>query len=99
MAESKKQSIKMSVIGEPQSLNPTGKQLLKAVREAKKLGAQAPEERVSPAVLISTNDFPVAVKYGESSIRVSPRARLQINDSNLLPSQLPSGIHLKKLNG
>jgi hypothetical protein len=92
--DSKKASIKMSVPNEPKSENPNGKALLKA---AKASGPSSPEARVAPGIVISTNDHPVPVKYGESSIRMSPRARQPVADWNKLPSQLPAGIHLKKL--
>lgn len=49
------------------------------------------------ALLLSKLDYPVDIQYGDAIIRVSPRAKLIINDSSLLPNKLPHGIILKKL--
>jgi hypothetical protein len=94
-ADAKKQKVTFTV-PKPFSYNPKGPEYLKKAREAKLKGpAPAPAVK-NPGLLISSNDFPVPVKYGDTEMRVSPRARLKIPDVDLLPSQLPPGIHLKK---
>lgn len=92
MADEKKSSVKMGVKDEPKSINPGGKEILNAAKEKESVEA---EKSVAPGTLISTNDHPVHVRYGDSSIRMSPRARASIHDVNLLDKQLPPGIHLK----
>lgn len=88
----KKFDIKMSVPTEPKSENSQGAELIaKAVKHAKHR-----EQDVKPGLLISTNDHPEFVKYGDEVIHMSPRARERVADVSKLPSQLPAGIHLRK---
>lgn len=44
--------------------------------------------------LSSRVDYPITIKYGEESIRISPRSKMYIEDSSKL-EELPSGILLK----
>lgn len=91
MADEKKNNIKVAVKDEPKSDASAGAK----VRAEAKAKADVKEESVKPGELISTNDHPVAVKYGDEVIMVSPRSRLKILDAGKLPSQLPHGLHLK----
>lgn len=63
----------------------------KQVEEGKKI-----EEAVNPAIVASMVDYPITIKYGDSSIRISGRARLEVGDFEKLPKLLPSGIVAKK---
>lgn len=56
------------------------------------------EKQINPALLISRLDYPENVKYGDRTIRMSPRANVKIADANKIKSEgLPKGIFLKKL--
>lgn len=50
-----------------------------------------------PALIISTVDYPITIKYGDKKIRLSGRARESIADWSKLPETLPTGVSLKKL--
>lgn len=51
---------------------------------------------VDPVLVINSNDHAEIIKYGESTIRLSPRARQKVADASLL-GELPKGVLKKKL--
>ena len=53
------------------------------------------KKRVDEAKLISRLNYPVAIKYGEETMMVSPRARMVVADASKV-GELPNGIVLKK---
>jgi len=65
------------------------------LNELVKEGAKV-EEAVKPALLISTVDYPVTIKYGDHCIRLTGRAREKIADWSKI-GDLPDGIALKKV--
>ena len=46
---------------------------------------------VTKGLLISRNSHPVSIAYGEDTINLSPRQRVEV-DLNLLPEKLPLGV-------
>lgn len=62
---------------------PADTSVLKAAAEK----ADAPVVIKNPGLLVSRADHPIEVKYGESSIRLSPRQRVEIADMSLVDRQ------------
>ena len=54
------------------------------------------EEIKKPGLLISRVDYPITVKYGDDVIRVSPRSKLKIANTDKLGG-LVEGLFLKKI--
>lgn len=55
------------------------------------------DERLNPALLISGLDHPENIEYGDTIIRLSPRARVEIGDYKKLQSDLPKRVYVKKI--
>lgn len=90
---SKKNQIKVSLAGDNGTEGAVDLEAMKALAEK---GA-VPEEVVAPAMVASMVDYPITIPYGDASIRISGRERVQIADFSKLPSQLPKGLVAKKL--
>lgn len=54
------------------------------------------EEMIDPCLVISRLDYPVNVEYGDDTIRLSPRGRVTVCDTQKL-GELPNGVVKKRL--
>jgi hypothetical protein len=93
MSDKKKNSIKLGLRDEQSFEGEIDTEEFKAkVEQGKKL-----EEVVAPAIIFSTVDYPVTIKYGNDSVRITGRAREKFADFSKLPTILPTGLVVKKL--
>lgn len=90
---SKKNAIKVSLAGDNGDEGAVDTAMVNALSEK---GAVA-EAVVAPAIIASMVDYPITLQYGEESIRVSGRSRVQVADFSKLPVSLPKGLVVKKL--
>ena len=92
MAE-KKSNVKMGVLNEEKTSAHGEEVIEKALKSEKKMKVG---EDAEPGFLISSNDHSDFVLYGDQTIRLSPRSREAVDDIRLLPTQLPTGVSVKK---
>lgn len=88
MAE-KKNKIELGLKDEPETMKVINEKSTKKVQVL----SQLKNKVVNGGTLISNVNYPVIVKYGLDSIRVSPRSRMKIANKDLI-GELPSGIIL-----
>ena len=92
----KKNSIKVGLI-DGNTFGENEKPNVELLNEKVKEGSKT-EEVIKPAIIISKVDYPITLAYGNSTIRVSGRAKEKVADYTKLDmDKLPSGISVKKL--
>jgi hypothetical protein len=58
---------------------------------------KAEEKIIEKCILISRENFPITIKYGDDLLLVPPRGKLPLDYTRLDASKLPQGIVVKKL--
>jgi hypothetical protein len=94
----KRNTIKVGLIkGNESKISKTDEVSVKSFNETLEKGKQT-DEIIQPCLLISRLDYPVDISYGDSVIRLSPRAKEKLGDVNKIKNEkLPNGIFIKEL--
>ena len=96
MAKKKQNKIEVKVI-KGNNVSETKKPDMPSYERLVQMGEKV-EKSPRPALLVSRLDHPEYIKYGASTIRLSPRAFEKVGDVEKLDAgNLPKGIYLKKL--
>ena len=95
MAKKKKNSVDVKLISGNKKISKSSEPDVESYNKLLKEGSET-ENSVRPAVIISRVDHPVDVKYGDRTIRVSPRAQLEVADISKL-GETKNGIYIKRL--